>query len=199
MKLQEIEGMATCAPRLEVGKKRLWRGVGMKRLRVSEFPHPRIFDNGKDELLRLSPRRLVGAAAGALGFVRRFRAHAEDGHIIVIDCRIVGANSFGFWEFRTIVRCVRCHRPNEANEVVCASLFVVRDLEEERHHDLLDSCELGFGRLAVYQLQLFERIGEFRHNIFRRHGVQSAWLRERFGPLQRQVPYSLTLIIHRKK
>ena len=199
MQPQDVEGISTCAPFLEVGKKCLWRDVGVKSLRVSEFPHPHILDDGEYELCSLLLRRLVGAAVGLLGFVRRFRACTNDGRGIVIDHSVVGANSCGFDEFRAISCCIRCHHPNEADEVVCASCFVVQDLEEERRHNLLDSREVGVRRLTVYQLELFERIGEFFHNLFRRHGVRSAWLWERFGPLQRQVPSSLALIIHRKK
>ena len=90
---QEVEGMETCAPHLEVGKKRLWRDVSVKILRVLEFPHPRVFYNGGDELRSLSPLRLVGSAVGSLGFVHCFRARTDDGRGIVIDCRVVSANS----------------------------------------------------------------------------------------------------------
>ena len=77
MQQQEVEGMSTCAPHLEVGEKRLWCDVGVKILHVPEFPHPRILDDGEDELSSLLPRRLVGAAVGALGFVRSFRARGQ--------------------------------------------------------------------------------------------------------------------------
>ena len=143
MQRQEVEGMATCAPHLEVDEKRLWCNIGVKRLRVSEFPHPHILDDGKDELCSLLPCHLVGAAVGALGFVRHFRARADDSLGIVIDCCIVGDNLCGFGELRSIARCVLCHRRNEADKVVCASCFVVWDLKEERHHNLPDSCEIG--------------------------------------------------------
>ena len=180
--------MANFAARLEVGNQRLWSNVSVKSIRVSEFPHPSVFNNGKDKLCSLSPRRLVGAAVGSLGFVRCFRARTDNGRGIVINLRILSANSCGFDEFRAVVRSVRCHLPNEANEVVCDYRFVVTDLEEERRHDLTDSREVGVGRLAVYRLEFFERIGEFCHNFLRRHGVRSAWLREQLGSLQRQVP-----------
>ena len=69
MQLQEVECMTTHAPCLEVGKKRLWRDVGVKHLSVSEFPHPRILNDGEDELRSLSTCCLVGVAVGALGIV----------------------------------------------------------------------------------------------------------------------------------
>ena len=86
---------------------------------------------------------LVGSAVDALGFVRPFRARADDGRGVVIDRRVVGAHSCGFGEICAIARCVRYHRPNEVDDVVCASRFVVRDLEEERRHDLPYSSEVG--------------------------------------------------------
>ena len=135
--------MVTCASHLEVGEKRLWCGVGLKRISVSDFLHPRILDNGKDELQCLLPRRLVGAAVGAICLVHRFRARAEDRRDIVIDRHVVGANACGFRELRAIARCVRCHRPNEADEVAGSSRFVIQDLEEERRHDLPYSSEVG--------------------------------------------------------
>ena len=152
---QEVEGMETCAPHLEVGKKRLWRDVSVKILRVLEFPHPRVSDNGKDELCSLLPLRLVGATVGSLGFVLCFRAHTYNKRGIVVDRCIVIAHSCGFEEFRAVARCVRCHRSNEADEVVCASRFVVRDFKEERHHNLPDSCEVGVGWLTIYRLECF--------------------------------------------
>ena len=199
MQRQEVEGIATCAPLLEVVKKCICRDVGVKSLCVSEFPLPRIFDGGEDEMHSLLPHRLVGAAVGALGFVRRFSARADDSRGIVIDCRVVGVNSCGFGKLRAIARCVRCQCPNEAYEVVCASHFVVRDLEKERYHNLPYLREVGVWRLYVYWLELFERIGEFCHNLFGRHGVWSVWLQERFGPIQCQVTYSSACLIHRKK
>ena len=120
--------MATCAPNLEAGKKRLRRDVGVERLRVLEFSHPHILDDGEDELRSLSPRRLLGAAFSAHGFVCRFRARVDDGCGIVIDRRVVGSNTCWFGELCAIARCVRRHRPNEANEVVCVPCFVLWDL-----------------------------------------------------------------------
>ena len=117
----------------------------------------------------------------------------------IVDCRVIGANSFGFDKFRAVACCVHCHRPNEADGVVCPSRFIVRYLEEERRHNLQYSREVSVRRLAVYWLELFNRIGEFRHNLFGRHGVRSAWLQERFGPIHCQVLYPFALIIHRKK
>ena len=62
--------MAIYEPLLEVGEQRLWRDVSVKSLRVSEFLHPRVFDDSKDELHSILPRCLVGSAVGSLGFVR---------------------------------------------------------------------------------------------------------------------------------
>ena len=129
MRRQEVEGMDTCTPCLEVVKQHIFSDVSIESLRVSEFLHPRFFDEGEDELHSLSPRRLVGTAFGALGFVRGFRARTDDGRGIIVDCCIVSVHSCGFDEFRFVAHCVRCHRPNEADDVVCASRFVVWDLE----------------------------------------------------------------------
>ena len=85
MQRQEVKGIATCAPRLELRKKRIWRDVGVKCLGLLEFPHPRILDDGEDELCSLSPRRLVGAAVGTLGLVSHFCARTDVGRGIVID------------------------------------------------------------------------------------------------------------------
>ena len=120
--------MATYSSRLEVGKKHLWRDVSEKRLSVLELPHPRILNDGEDELNSLSPRRLVGSAVDALGLVRRFHAHADNVRGIVINLRVVGVNACGFGELCAIARCVRRHRPNEADEVVCVPCFVLWDL-----------------------------------------------------------------------
>ena len=120
--------MVTCAHHLEVGEQRLWLDVSVKSLCVSEFLHPRVFDDGKDELRSLLSRRLVGAAVGSLGFLRYFRVRTYNSRGIVIDNCVVSTNSCGFGKFRVVARCVRCHRPNEADEVVCASRFIVKYL-----------------------------------------------------------------------
>ena len=125
MQRMEVKDMATFAPRLEVGKKHLWCDVGVKRLSASDFLHPRILDSVEDKLCRISPNRLVSDAVGVLGLVRRFCARADDGRGIIINCRIVGANTCGFGELCTIARCVRCHLPDEANEVLFAPRFVI--------------------------------------------------------------------------
>ena len=157
--------MATCAPRLEVSEQRLWRDVSLKSHRVSEFLHLRVFDDGKDELHSLLPRRLVDAAVGLLGFVRCYRAHTDNGHGIVINHGVVSANSCGFDEFLAVAHCIRYHRPNEVNKFVFAYHLVVQDLEEEQFQDLPDLREVGVGWMAVYWIELFERISEFPHNF----------------------------------
>ena len=48
----------------------------------------------------------------------------------------------------------------------------MRDLKEEMHDDLPDSCEVGVGRLPSDRLELLKRIGEFHHNLIGRHCVQ---------------------------
>ena len=142
--------MATFAPFLDVGEQCLWRENSVKSIRVLEFPHPRVFYNGGDELRSLSPLRLVGSAVGSLGFVHCFFARTDNGRGIVIDPRVVSANSCGFNKFRSVAHCVRCHQPNEAGEVVFTSRFFLQDLEEERRHYLPDSREGGVRRLDVY-------------------------------------------------
>ena len=103
-----------------------------------EFSYPRIIDDGEDELRYLALHRLVCAAAGAIGLARCFRVHTDNGRGIVINRRVVGSNVCWFGKLRAIAHCVRCHQPNEADEVVCAPCFVVRYLEEEQCQDLPD-------------------------------------------------------------
>ena len=126
-----------------MGEERLWRSIDEKYLHVLEFPQPHILDDGKDELRSLLQRRLVCAVVGALGFLRRFRVCVEDGCGIVIDRHIIGSNSCGFGKLGAIARCVRCHCPNEADKVMYASYFIMRDLEEERRHTLPDLRKVG--------------------------------------------------------
>ena len=142
MQCHEVEGVADGATQLEVEEERLWRDVYVERFWVPEFLHPHIFDDGKDKLCSLAPRRLVGAAVGVLGLVCRFRARADDSRVIVINLRVVGSDACWFGELRTISRCVICHRPNEDDQVVGSLRFVVWDLEEELRQDLPDSREV---------------------------------------------------------
>ena len=135
--------MSTGAPLLEVGEERLWCEVCVERFWVPKFLHPRILDDGEDKLRSLATRRLVGAAVGALGLVRPFRARAYDGCGIVIDGRVVGSDAFCFGKIRAIARCVGCHRPNEVDQVVSSLCFVVRHLEEDRCQDLPHLREVG--------------------------------------------------------
>ena len=58
MQRQEVEGLATSAPRLEFGDERLWRDVGVERLWVPVFSHPCILNDDEDKLRSLAPRRL---------------------------------------------------------------------------------------------------------------------------------------------
>ena len=143
MQCQEVEGVASGAPLLEVEDERLWHDVCLERFWVPEFLHPHILNDGEDTLLILAPRRLVGAAVGTLGLVRRFRVCADNGRGIVIDSRVAGSGACLFSELHAIARCVSCHRPNEADQVVGSLRFVVGDLEEKRCQDLPDSREVG--------------------------------------------------------
>ena len=93
MQSQEFKDVAAGSPRLEVGEERLWHDVCVEHFWVPEFLYPRILDDGKDKLRSLAPRCLVGAAVGALGLVRRFRARADDDCGIVINCRVVGSDA----------------------------------------------------------------------------------------------------------
>ena len=188
MQYQKVESTKTHATRLEVGEQRLWRDVRIYCLWVSEFLYPCVFDNGEDELRSLSPRRLVGTVVRTLCFVRGFGSLTDDGRGIVVHCLSVNSNYCGFNECRTVARCVRCHWPNKANEVVCSSRFVIRHLEEERRHDLPNSREVCFGKLSVNRIKLFERISEFCHNFFGCYCVRKALESNQFGSLQGQVP-----------
>ena len=143
MQRQEVESGTNGSPCLEVGEEGLWSNVGVERLRVPEFVHPHIIDDGKDKLRSLAPRLFVGAAVGALGLVCRFWAHAANGRCIVIDCHAVVSDPCWFSELCAIARCVRCHRTNEADQVLGAIRLVVGHLEEERCQDLLNSSEVS--------------------------------------------------------
>ena len=143
MQRQEVEVVEASALCLEVEEERLWRDVCVECFWVPEFLHPRILDDDEDKMRSLAPHRLVGAAVGALGLVRRFRAHSDDGRGIVINHLIVGSYAFWFGELCAIACCVSCHRKNDADQVVGSLRFVVGYLEEERRQDLPDSCEVG--------------------------------------------------------
>ena len=77
--------MTTHASRLQVSDQHLWLDVSVYGLRVAEFPLPSVFEDGKDKMCRLSPRRLVGSAFRALCFVRSFRERTDDVRGIVVD------------------------------------------------------------------------------------------------------------------
>ena len=70
------------------------------------------------------------------------------------------------------MRDVCCLRPNEADEVVHGSRFVVWESKEERRHNLPDSHEVGAGRLPGDRLELLNQIGKFNHDLIRRHFVR---------------------------
>ena len=107
----------------------------------------------------------------ALCFVLSFCERTDDGRGIVVYCCIVCSHPRRFKEFCAVVRGVCYLQPNEAEEVVHSPRFIVRDLKEERCHDLPDLREVGVGRLPVDQLEFLERIGEFCHNFLGRHFV----------------------------
>ena len=98
-----------------MGKERLWRKIRVERLWVPEFSYPHTLDDGEDKLCSLAPCCLVGAAVGALGLVYRFRARADDGCGIVINCRVIGSDTCWFGRLGAIARFVSCHCPNEKN------------------------------------------------------------------------------------
>ena len=143
MQSQEFKVVSAGAPCLEVGEECLWRDVCVGLSWVPEFLQPRSLDYGKDKLCGFAPRRLVGAAVGALGLVRRFCARADDGGSIVINCRVVGSNACWFVKLCAIACCVSCHTPNEADWYVGYLRFVVGDMEEESCQELPDSREFG--------------------------------------------------------
>ena len=51
------------------------------------------------------------------------------------------------------------------------SPFVVQDLKEERSNGLSKSREVIFGRLSVDRIEVFEGVGEFRHNLLGSHSA----------------------------
>ena len=101
----------------------------------------------------------------ALCFVPSFCLGTDDGRGIVIYCCIIFSHPHGFEECCAVERGVCCLRPNEADEVVHSSRFVLRYLKGERHHDLPDSFEVGVGQLPVNRLEVFNQIGGFRHDF----------------------------------
>ena len=155
-----------------MSKQRIWLDVGVEVLCVADFPLPSVFNDDEDKLRCLLSRRLVGSAVCALCFVRSFRARMDDGRGIVVDFCIVCPHPRRFEEFRAVARGVCYLRPNEADEVLHGSRFVVQDLKEERGHDLTDSCEVGVVRLPVNWLEFLERIGELYHDFLGSHCVR---------------------------
>ena len=103
--------------------------------------------------------------------MRSFCARTDDGSGVVVDCSIVRYHPCDFEERRSIALDVCGLRPNEADEVMHRSHFVVRDLKEEGRDDLLDSCEVGVGLLSGDWIEFLERMSKFRHNFLRRHCV----------------------------
>ena len=95
MQRQKVESMTTCEYRLQVIEQRFWRDVGVEGLRVLEFPHPSVVNDGEDELCRLLPRRLVGSAVCALFFVRSFREHTDDVRGVVVYCALYTSTLVG--------------------------------------------------------------------------------------------------------
>ena len=135
--------MATGAPHLDVAEERLWHGVGVERPWFPDLSHSLILNDGEDKLLSLVLRRLIGAAVGALGLVRRFRACADDSRDIIIDYCVVGYNACCFGKLCSIARCVSFHRPNEADGVVGSLRFLVGGLDEEQRQNLPDLRKVG--------------------------------------------------------
>ena len=165
MMSQKVKGMTTCAYRLQLRNQCLWLDVSVEVLCLLEFPHPSVFNDGEDKLRCILPRRLVGSAVCTIFSVRSFRARMDNGRGIVVDCCIIFPHPCGFEECRAVERGVCRLRPNEADEVVHSSRFVLRYLKGERHHDLPDSFEVGVGQLPVNRLEVFNQIGGFRHDF----------------------------------
>ena len=74
-----------------------------------------------------------------------FCAPADNGRSVVVDGGILRSDPRGFGECRSVAHDVCGLRPNEADEVMHRSCFVIQDLEEEGRNDLPDSCEVGVG------------------------------------------------------
>ena len=70
-------------------------------------------------------------------------------------------------------------RPNEADEFMLPSRFVVRDLQEEWCDGLPKSGEFGVRRLLRYRLEVIDHFREFRDDLFWSHPA----LAKMAGPL----------------
>ena len=120
---------------------------------------------------RLLLRCLVCCAVRALGFVRRFGTRADNGRSVFVDCLVVRPDSCWLGERLAVASDVCGLRLNKSYQIVNRSVFVVRYLEEERSDGLLKYCEVGVGRFSDDRLKFVEGVGEFRHDLFGRHGA----------------------------
>ena len=82
---ENVEGVTARAPCLEVRKEGMWGDFSVGSLGIPEFLDPCVCNYSEDELCRLPPRCLVTCADGALRFMCRFCARADDDRIVFVD------------------------------------------------------------------------------------------------------------------
>ena len=83
-------------------------------------------------------------------------------------------------------RFVLACQPHDSDEIVIAVLLIVRSEEEDQDENGSDLDKVGFGWLAVFDLELFSSCFEERGEFFGRHGFRSclsAWSRSPICPV----------------
>ena len=89
----------------------------------------------------------------------------DDGLSVVIDLEIVCPDPLGFREDFAVAFNVCALRPNDADEIVIPSRFVVRYLQEERGDSLPKSDEFGVRRLLRDRLEVIDLCHKFREDL----------------------------------
>ena len=132
---------------------------------VSYFPDPCVREDGEHKLCRLPSRGFKGGAVRAPCLVCGLLSRPDDGRSVIVDLEIVCPEPLGFGEGFAVAFNVCALRPNDADEIVLHSRFVLQDFQEGRGNSLPKSGEVGVQRLLRDRLEVIDRCSEFRDDL----------------------------------
>ena len=87
----------------------------------------------------------------------------------VVDLDIVCPDPLGFGESFAVAFDICALQPNDGDEIMLPSRFVVRDLQEERCDGILKYGEVGVRSFLRDQLKVIDCCREFRDDLIRSH------------------------------
>ena len=169
MERKNVEGVQTPTYGLYIVDEVHREDLSVKRDGDIQFVDPCILNNSENKTLGVTLRCFVGLEIGEIVLVLCLQASSVCRLCVFVDCRVVYARASGAQELKSICIHVVGIVQDEAEKILLAIIFIIRDDYEDLDKGLPDTGDVLINSLDIDELELIKRLSEKGRYFFRRH------------------------------